>query len=156
MTITAATLFNSTRINSIGGFEQGHGGTSEMKIPDRTRKKMEKNNITEDEYLSLLVFAKHLPRGKQQLKLDYPVLRDQLLSDHQNKKSALTVTSGTRKGGKIATQGLQALALSDHILSIKNNNRNQTFPINNVPYPYFKNDFSFNSKKQSRVNRLIQ
>tara|TARA_B100000780_G_scaffold271249_1_gene231981 strand:+ start:1973 stop:2440 length:468 start_codon:yes stop_codon:yes gene_type:complete len=154
--LTANTLFNSTRIMSIGGKEIGNGGTGSMNIPKNVRVKMEKNNVTEDEYLSLLVFAKHLPRGKQQLKLNYKELRNQLISDHQEKKSALTATSGLRKGGKVSTNGIKALTLPDHILNIKNKNRRPTFPINNVPYPYFKNDFTLGSRKTPNVNVLLK
>ena len=120
---------------------------------------MTKNNITEDEYLSLLVFAKHLPRGKQALKLNYAVLRDQLISDHQTNGSALTARSGLRKGGLVSDKGLKALSLPSHILNIKNKNKNQKFPIPNVPYPYFKNDFNINRKgknNQRTINRLVQ
>jgi len=155
MSINAQTLYNSVRENSIAGLEQGHGGTSSISIPPNVQKKMEKNNITEDEYLSLLVFAKHLPRGKQALKLNYPELRDQLLSDHQEKKSSMTIRSGLRKGGLVSSQGLKALTLPDHLLNIKNKNRTPTFPVANVPYPYFKNSFSFGTKGTA-VNRLIQ
>lgn len=117
---------------------------------------MEKNNITEDEYLSLLVFAKHLPRGKQQLKLNYKELRTQLISDHQEKQHALTVRSGLRKGGKVSMKGIKELSLPDHLLNIKNKNRRPKAPINNVPYPYFKNDFTLGNRKHSKVNSLIQ
>tara|TARA_R110000824_G_scaffold39968_1_gene120244 strand:+ start:340 stop:804 length:465 start_codon:yes stop_codon:yes gene_type:complete len=153
--LNANSLFNSTREMSIGGKRKGNGGTPIINIPKNVHDKMKKNNITENEYLSLLVFAKHLPRGKQELKLNYKELRNQLISDHQSKKSALTATSGLRKGGKVSSQGLKALSLTDHILTIKNKNRNQTAPIKNVPYPYFKNGFNF-GKKPTSVNRLGQ
>lgn len=66
--INTKTLFNAVRINSIAGKEIGNAGKNVpqvAKIDQATRKRMEKNNISEDEYLSLLVYAKHLPRGKQ-------------------------------------------------------------------------------------------
>jgi len=154
--ITQDTLFNSTRLMSIGGKRQGNGGTPIIEIPKNVLKRMEKNNISEDEYLSLLVFAKHLPRGKQELKLNYKELRDQLISDHQTKGSALNVTSGLRRGGKVSNDGLKAMSLPHHLLNIKNNNRTPTFPIPNVPYPYFKNDFKLGNRETQKVNRLIQ
>lgn len=148
--INQKTLFNSTRVNSIGGLEIGHGGGNvpvNPKIDNATRKKMEKNKITEDEYLALLVYAKHLPRGKQQLKLNYSELRDQLISDHQEGKNALNVRTGLRAGGMVSKKGLvKGMTLPEHILTIKNKNRNknitslgQAIPF--VNYPYFKNSF---------------
>ena len=142
--INTKTLFNAVRINSIAGKEIGNAGKNVpqvAKIDQATRKRMEKNNISEDEYLSLLVYAKHLPRGKQELKLNYATLRDQLIADHQIKKSSLSVTSGLRKGGLVSDKGVKLLNLKGHLLNIKNKNRNQTTPVPNVNYPYFKNSF---------------
>ena len=143
--ITANTLYNATRINSIAGKEIGNAGKNVpvvAKIAPNIKAKMEKNKITEDEYLSLLVYAKHLPRGKQELKLNYKELRDQLISDHQEGKESLNVVNGLRRGGMVAKKGLKkGMSLKEHLLTIKNKNRNQTAPIPNVPYPYFKNSF---------------
>lgn len=143
--INQQTLFNSTRINSIAGNLKGRAGGNVpqvAKIDQTTLAKLKKNKMTEDEYLSLLVYAKHLPRGKQELKLNYNTLRDQLISDNQEGKSALNVTSGLRKGGMVSIKGLtKGMSLKEHLLTIKNKNRNQTKPIPFVNYPYFKNDF---------------
>ena len=143
--INQKTLFNSTRINSIAGNLKGNAGGNPpqvAKIDQTTLARMKKAKISEDEYLSLLVYAKHLPRGKQELKLNYSTLRDQLIADHQEGKSSLNVVSGLRKGGMISKKGLtKGMSLKEHLLTIKNNNRNPTKPIPNVPYPYFKNNF---------------
>jgi hypothetical protein len=143
--INSNTLFNSTRLSSIAGNEKGNAGYS-IKIPNNIDKKLIKNKMTQDEYLSLLVFAKHLPRGKQELKLNYPELRDQLIADNQTGKSSLNQVSGLRRGGIVASKGTKALNLKAHLLTIKNTNRNQTTPIPNVDYPYWKNSFDLKKK----------
>ena len=113
--INQNTLFNSTRLMSISGKEIGNEG-KKMKIPDNVEKRMKKNKMSQDEYLSLLVFAKHLPRGRQELKLNYPELRDQLIADNQTGKSSLSQTSGLRRGGIVASKGPKALNLKGHLM----------------------------------------
>ena len=148
--LTEQSLNNARRWDSIGGFRQGHGGTKQVKIDENTRKKMEKANISEDEYLALLVFAKHLPRGKRELKLNFKELRDQLISNEQTRGSALSDRSGLNKGGKVSISGIKELTQVEHVLNIKNKNRNTLHPIlkiqnkelSYIPYPYFKNNFT--------------
>ena len=144
--LTENSLNNARRWNSIGGKRQGHGGTAKVdankNITPDIRKKMEIANISEDEYLNLLVFAKHLPRGKRQLSLNYSELRDQLIANEQVGGSRLSDRTGLAKGGNVAKKGIKALTQVEHSLNIKNKNRNQTHPILFTPYPYFKNGFT--------------
>lgn len=139
--INESDLIKSIREQSI----QGKKTLTKPKIiqlPTKTIKMLKENNISTDEYLAMLCYAKHLPRGKRELKLNFVELRKQLISQVQSDEAYLTNMSGLRIGGKVATGGAKFLTQKSYIYNIKNKNRNQTRPIENVSYSYFKNDFT--------------
>ena len=114
------------------------------KCPDKElngvhKKKLKKSTMTADEFLQMRAYAKHLPRGKRELKLDYSKLRDMLLSENTDTpEDALTKTAGHQRGGKVAIEGnLKSLSQKDHIITIKNNNRLPWNP----DYPYWRNNY---------------
>jgi len=91
-------------------------------LPKRVRKKLEESQMTQDEYITMTQYAKWLPSGKRQLKLNYPKLRDTLVS-HDLEKEPLSKTSGLNKGGQVAIHGIQALTQREHLATIINQNR---------------------------------
>lgn len=139
--LSESDLINSIRKQSIMG-NRKLTAPIVMTLPKKTMKKLKDSNISTEEFLAMLVYAKHLPRGKRELKLNFKQLREQLISEVQEDKAYLTQMSGLRLGGKVAiTTSTKPLSQLQHIYNIKNKNRNQTNPIPFVPYPYFKNSF---------------
>ena len=111
-------------------------------LPKRVQAAVREGQITEDEYLTMLEYAKWLPHGKRQLKLNYPELRDMLVS-HDLEKAPLTKTSGLNKGGKTAIEGARALTQREHLATILNKNRikKAAFPGTNPNFASFANRF---------------
>ncbi len=105
-------------------------------LPKRAREAIRSGKITEDEYLTMLEYAKWLPHGKRQLKLNYAELRDMLVS-HDLEQAPLTKTSGLNKGGKTALEGAKALTQREHIATIMNQNR-----INKKQWPHTNPNFT--------------
>jgi len=139
--LTETNMINSVRSQAIGGFRK-FGPPVTIGIPEKTKKALKKADISTDQFLAMLVFAKHLPRGKREIKLNFKELRDQLVSEVQSDEAYLTQVSGLQLGGKVAQQAsTKPLSQMQHIYNIKNKNRNQTKPVPNVDYPYFKNGF---------------
>jgi hypothetical protein len=139
--IKESELIDTVRKMALGGKRNLQTPTT-ITLPTKLKKELQKADISQDEFLAMLVYAKHLPRGKRELKLNYNELRKQLISQVQDNKAYLTDVAGLRLGGKVSMGGsTKALSQTGHILNIKNNNRNETKPIPNVNYPYFKNSF---------------
>ena len=132
-------LITSIRKQAIDGNRQ-LSKPSVIGLPPKLMKKLEKSQVSTDEFLAMLVYAKHLPRGKRELKLNFAELRKQLISEVQDNKAYLTDVAGLRLGGKVAMKtSTKPLSQMQHILNIKNKNQNKTSPVPFVPYPYFKN-----------------
>ena len=131
--ITNIDLFLQTAKEGYGGFQ--------MNPP----KKEEKLNykpmddkralVDEDELVIMEAYAERLPRGKRQLKLNVPELRDMLISKVLE-QSAGTKTSGINAGGKLSykeynDQGkntAKLLSMKEHMYTIKNKNKLSTNP----------------------------
>lgn len=111
-------------------------------LPKRVRAAIKEGQITEDEYITMQEYARWLPHGKRQLKLNYPELRNMLVS-HDLEKAPLTKTSGLNKGGKVAVEGARALTQREHLATIMNKNRikKAQFPGTNPDFTSFANRF---------------
>ena len=125
----------------------------DKKLPKAVKEKLGKSVMSEEEYLTMTEYARWLPRGKRQLRLNQSELRELLVSNDL-KKTSLTKISGLNSGGKLAfgaNQGTkqvqQLLTQQEHIKSntIKNNNRVSNSFYNfkgglNPNYTSFKNN----------------
>lgn len=97
-----------------------------VKLPNKVRQSIKDGEITEKEYLAMLTYAKYLPRGKRELKLNYPELRDMLVGV-QEREAPLTKSSGLNSGGLLSqsmpVKKLKAMSQAQHTITIKNENR---------------------------------
>ncbi len=103
----------------------------DKKLPKAVKERLGKSVMSEEAYLSMEQYAKWVPRGKRQLKLNMPELKELLISNDL-KKTSLTKISGLNSGGKLAFSANQGtkqvqklLTQQEHIKSntILNNNR---------------------------------
>ena len=141
MKLTESDLIHSIRSQAIQG-KKHIGPPKKYSLPKTTMQKLKEADISTDEYLAMLVYAKHLPRGKRELKMNFKELRKQLVSEVQDSKAYLTDVSGLQLGGTVAMQGsTKPLSQQAHIYNIKNRARKNTKPVPFVNYPYFKNHF---------------
>lgn len=139
--LTESDMINSVRSQAIGGF-RAYGKPNTIAIPKTIQQKLKASAISTEEFLAMLVYAKHLPRGKRELKLNFDDLRKQLLSKIQSDEAYLTQVSGLQLGGKMAMKAsTKPLSQMEHIYNIKNKNRNKSKPVPFVDYPIFKNKF---------------
>ena len=118
-------------------------------LTKKQRTILEGEKMSEDEYITMLEYAKYLPRGRRMMKLNYPELRDMMVSN-ELMKNPLDVTSGLRAGGKVSFEGTPALSQKQHMLNILNKNKpkNSMYKksklaseYKNGNYSYFKNNF---------------
>ena len=100
-------------------------------LPKAVKECLGKSVMSEDAFLAMREYAKWLPRGKRQLKLSFPELRDMLVSNDL-KDTPLTKLSGLDNGGKLAfasnqstkqVQKLPTQAENIKGVTIMNNNR---------------------------------
>ena len=149
--ISNQNIYNSVARKSVMGFREPkkeiYDDTKLLTKKQRTI--LEGEKMSEDEYITMLEYAKYLPRGKRMMKLNYPELRDMMVSN-ELMKNPLDVTSGLRKGGKVAFEGTAALSQKEHMLNILNKNKpkNSMYKkaklapeYKNGNYSYFKNNF---------------
>lgn len=133
-----------SRINNIDVFlqtsKEGYGGF-QMNPPKQQEKlqykEQEENRalVDENELLIMEEYAERLPRGKRQLKLNMPELRDMLISNVLE-SAAGTKTSGINSGGKLSykeynnrgTNTAKLLSMKEHMYTIKNKNKLPTNP----------------------------
>ena len=103
----------------------------DKKLPNAVRERLGKSTMSDEAYLSMQEYARWLPRGRRQLRLNMPQLKE-LLITNDLKDNPLTKQSGLNSGGKLAfsaNQGMkqvqQLLTQAEHIKSntIMNNNR---------------------------------
>ena len=69
-------------------------------LPKAVKQRLGMSIMSEDAYLSMVQYAKWLPRGKRQLRLNMPELRELLVSSDL-KDTPLTKLSGLNSGGKL-------------------------------------------------------
>ena len=121
--------------NSVGGFQNPTLGKRE-KLPDPEKKDKGKAEITEDEMIVLGEYAKYLPRGKRQLKLNVKELRNTVLANDLM-AVPLTKTSGLNRGGNLSLVGGKPKQQKEYLYTIKNDNK-----VSGNPNPTsFKNNF---------------
>jgi hypothetical protein len=105
MLLTNRNIANSIARQSVGGLHQPRKETfpelSGKSLPKAVKGRLGKSVMSEDAYLSMVQYAKWLPRGKRQLRLNIPKLRD-LLASNDLKDNPLTKISGLNSGGKLA------------------------------------------------------
>lgn len=125
----------------------------DKKLPKAVKERLGKSVMSEEAYLSMQQYAKWLPRGRRQMKLNMPELKELLVSNDL-KKTSLTKISGLNSGGKLAfgaNQGTKQvqklLTQQEHIKTntIMNNNRVSNSFYNfkgglNPAYTSFKNN----------------
>ena len=95
-----------------------------------TKKRIEASKIDQDAYLAMLEYAKYLPHGKRQLQLDFPKLREMLVSTDLE-ETPLTKRSGLNSGGMVAQHTppkLELLSQREHLFSILNKNKSPDKP----------------------------
>ncbi len=138
------TKMQPSRITNIDVFlqtsKEGYGGF-QMNPPKQQEKLQHKEMddtralIDENELLIMEEYAERLPRGKRQLKLNMPELRDMLISNVLE-SSAGTKTSGINAGGKLSYKEYndkgkntaKLLSMKEHMYTIKNKNKLVTNP----------------------------
>ena len=128
-------IFLSVKKKSVGGFEN-----PKLDKPDDLKREKgnepKEDKISQDEMIVLEEYAKYLPSGKRQLKLNIPELRNTVLA---NDLMAIggTKTSGLNQGGNLSLKGGFPKDQKEYIFSIKNKNKLKMNPV----YTGFKNDF---------------
>ena len=122
-------------------------------LTDKQAKLFQEARIDKDEYIAMEQFSRLLPRGHRKLKLNMPELRNEIFSNP--KLATLTDEEGLKAGGLVSykmkgnavkgTALIKELSQKDYGLSIKNNNRVESF-VNlnngkNPSYSSFRNKF---------------
>ncbi len=132
--ITSDNIYLSVKKNSVGGKQKPTLGQKEKL--DVVEQKEKESKITEDEMIVMGEYAKYLPRGKRQLKLNVKELRNAVLANDLM-AIPLTKTSGLNKGGNISLIGGKPKEQKEYLYTIKNDNK---LPGNPNPTS-FKNNF---------------
>ena len=72
-TISPQQIFFNVATSSVQGHEHPKKEIYyDNSLPKRVQKKIAESQITQDEYVTMLEYAKWLPSGKRRLKLNYP------------------------------------------------------------------------------------
>ncbi len=135
--ITDGAIYLSVAKKSVGGFEKPSvppamplNYDEEIDMPQR------KGELTEDELIIMEEYAKWLPQGKRQLKLNVPQLRNTLLANDLI-AAPLTKESGKNRGGMLSLKpDFVPMTQGEHI-TLLNKNKNPENP----NYTGFRNDF---------------
>jgi len=128
-------VYLNVKKNSVGGFQNPTLGKPE-KLVDNKDKGKTKSEITQDEIIVMEEYAKYLPRGKRQLKLNVKELRNTVLANDLM-AAPLTKTSGLNRGGNLSLVGGKPKQQKEYLYTIQNKNK-----LPNNPNPTsFKNNF---------------
>ena len=128
-------VYLNVKKNSVGGFQNPTLGKPE-KLVDNKDKGKTKSEITQDEIIVMEEYAKYLPRGKRQLKLNVKELRNTVLANDLM-AAPLTKTSGLNRGGNLSLVGGKPKEQKEYLYTIQNKNK-----LPNNPNPTsFKNNF---------------
>ena len=128
-------VYLNVKKNSVGGFQNPTLGKPE-KLVDNKDKGKTKSEITQDEMIVMEEYAKYLPRGKRQLKLNVKELRNTVLANDLM-AAPLTKTSGLNRGGNLSLVGGKPKEQKEYLYTIQNKNK-----LPNNPNPTsFKNNF---------------
>lgn len=133
--ITNKNIYLNVKENSVGGFQNPTLGKRD-KLDVKKTESDKKAEITEDEMIVMGEYAKYLPRGKRQLKLNVKELRNTVLANDLM-AIPLTKTSGLNRGGNISLVGTKPKEQKEYLYTIKNDNK---LPGNPNPTS-FKNNF---------------
>lgn len=136
-------VYLNVKKNSVGGFQNPTLGKPEKLVDnDKDRRTMNlykekgKSEITQDEMIVMEEYAKYLPRGKRQLKLNVKELRNTVLANDLM-AAPLTKTSGLNRGGNLSLVGGKPKEQKEYLYTIQNKNK-----LPNNPNPTsFKNNF---------------
>ena len=105
--LTDKTIYLQVRRESVQGFHEGQPKNNYQGIPSNKTKMVENeqktsmDKITQDEMIINEQYAQYLPRGKRQLKLNVPELRNAVLANDLI-AAPLTKTSGRNAGGNMS------------------------------------------------------
>jgi len=129
-------VYLNVKKNSVGGFQNPKLGKPEKLVDNNLDKEKAKSEITQDEMIIMEEYAKYLPRGKRQLKLNVKELRNTVLANDLM-AAPLTKTSGLNKGGNLSLVGGKPKEQKEYLYTIQNKNK-----LPNNPNPTsFKNNF---------------
>ena len=129
-------VYLNVKKNSVGGFQNPTLGKREKLVDNDKDKGKDKAEITQDEMIVMEEYAKYLPRGKRQLKLNIKELRNTVLANDLM-AAPLTKESGLNKGGNLSLVGGFPKEQKEYIFTIQNKNK-----LPNNPNPTsFKNNF---------------
>lgn len=105
--ISGNQIFLQVKKESVGGFEKGQPMNNFQGMPSKATNLGVNNNkttddkITQDEMIINEQYAQYLPRGKRQLKLNVPELRNAVVANDLI-AAPLTKTSGRNLGGNMS------------------------------------------------------
>ena len=129
-------VYLNVKKNSVGGFQNPTLGKPEKLVDNDKDKEKSKSEITQDEMIVMEEYAKYLPRGKRQLKLNVKELRNTVLANDLM-AAPLTKTSGLNRGGNLSLVGGKPKEQKEYLYTIQNKNK-----LPNNPNPTsFKNNF---------------
>ena len=129
-------VYLNVKKNSVGGFQNPTLGKPEKLVDNDKDKEKGKSEITQDEMIVMEEYAKYLPRGKRQLKLNVKELRNTVLANDLM-AAPLTKTSGLNRGGNLSLVGGKPKEQKEYLYTIQNKNK-----LPNNPNPTsFKNNF---------------
>jgi len=129
-------VYLNVKKNSVGGFQNPTLGKPEQLVDNNKDKGKVNAQISQDEMIVMEEYAKYLPRGKRQLKLNVKELRNTVLANDLM-ATPLTKTSGLNRGGNLSLVGGKPKEQKEYLYTIQNKNK-----LPNNPNPTsFKNNF---------------
>lgn len=134
--ITNKDIYTQVRKNSVNGLRLGNDPAIANPLPSKPKEPEVESKFSLDEMILLENYAQYLPRGKRQLKLNIPELRDAVLSKDLI-SAPLTKTSGLNRGGLLSITTKQPKTQIEYLATIQNKNNLKTNP----NFAGFKNDF---------------
>ena len=134
--ITNKDIYTQVRKDSVNGLRLGNDTAIKNPLPSKPESPKVESKFNLDEMILLENYAQYLPRGKRQLKLNIPELRDAVLSKDLI-SAPLTKTSGLNRGGLLSITTKQPKTQIEYLATIQNKNNLKTNP----NFAGFKNDF---------------
>lgn len=134
--ISNQNVYLNVKKNSVGGYQNPKLGKPEKLVDNKDKETTVKAEISQDEMIVMEEYAKYLPRGKRQLKLNIKELRNTVLANDLM-AAPLTKTSGLNRGGNLSLVGGKPKEQKEYLFTIANKNK---LP-NNPNLASFKNNF---------------
>jgi hypothetical protein len=132
--ISNKNIFQSVQKQSLQG-KQIYTSEKKEDIPYKADKKERKGKITDKEFIIMTEYAAALPRGKRQMNINIPEMKDLLVS-RDLQIAPLSKSSGLNSGGNISMQKTFKQQY-EYIESLKNKNTLTKTPV----LTSFKNNF---------------